>query len=791
MQIVNKFNRGEIDDLLVVREEIPKIQDSASLVNNFELLRFGSMRFRNGTEYLGDVESDSYFIPFVYSINDTADLQFTTTSFTPWVNDSKLTNDTLGVVGAITDSSDSTGSAVISGNAITLKNSNNQDGVGRVTVSNTNNQYLKLEVSGSVRLKSESVNTVLTTGTHNLKFIKNTITLESTEIYESVVTISAVPVGDVSFPVTIPDPSSLRYAISSDVIFCTHSEGWFKIERRGSESWSLVDMNIENGIFGSINSGTVKLSVNKLNGDAVLTSTSDLFSTSSIGTLYKLGSIGQQVESITTADDSGTAGIRLTGVGTSRLINYSITSNGGTSVTTLQRSPDEATWEDVKTHTGSFIGSHTDDQPNSITYYRLYVSAGNNVAGEEVKMILSTDVGSIEGVCRVKSFINKTSVNVQILSPMGGTGETRDWYESVWREGSYPSVVTLFSSRLYFGGKNKVWGSLPDAFTSFDQELEGDSKAILKTVGFGASDNPNWLSSTNRMVMGTPTDEISLRSDNFGGAITQSNMNIIGGGSRGSADIDTAKLDNDIIFVHRSLKKLHSLAHNYQSDSYDIEDFMLFNQTICEVGIKRVAVVREPETRIYVVLNNGEMRVLLYDKLENIRGWSRFTTNGLIKDIISIPATGSDIIKIVVQRGSNTYFEKLSSADSNNYIDCLGQDDESYEATFKTSKIGIISKHSILTERVRIYDIGVIGLGHIRHFEYGHSFDHLRKFNGRYKGKEESLDTYYTEHDHVKLDFAGKQETNSRICIRATKPCTIMALTYTVEESENPLKKQG
>ena len=878
MQIVNKFNRGEIDDLLVTREEIPKIQDSASLIENFELLRFGAMRYRNGTEHLGDTTASSYFIPFLHAINDTADLEFTSTYFRPWVNDVSLNNPISTSVGAITDVSDATGTVTIAGNVITLNNGNNEDGVGRINVASAAGAYLELNIKyGPLRLLSDGVDTILNPGTHKIKFVGSQFKLESVAIYKSEVTITSVPIGLVSFPVSIPNPSSLRYAISTDIIYFAHSEGIFQVERRGKQSWSVVESRINDGVFSPINTTTVKLACSALIGDGVLTASSDYFTASSVGTLFKLGSVGQKVTQTTTGNDVGTSSIRLTGVGNSRKISYSVLVNQPTgvsiqsssstvgavtttttittypngSVTTrvetfevvqqgnnqsttttttvdntgatisqstanttspnlaqstgftenstagqdvkirLQRSPDETSWEDVEVITGNRADTTTDDQDNSITFYRLYVGAADNGQGNTISMSLSTTAGSIEGICRVTSYTDPKNVNVQIVKPMGGTDATRDWYSSVWKEGNYPNVVTLFSSRLYYAGKDKVWGSLPDAFASFDQSLEGDSRAISKTVGFGLSDKPNWLSSTNRMVMGTASDEISLRSDTFGGVITQANMNIVGGGSLGSAPIDTDKIDNDILFVHRSLKKLIAVAHNYQSDSYDMDNFMSFNQQICEAGIKRIAVVREPETRVYCVLNNGEMRVLLYDKLENIRGWYRFVTNGLIKDVIATPNAGEDIVKIVVTRGSNTYYEKLSTTDSNNYVDSKGKDNLAYTAKYKSGKIGFIGKHSTLTERARIYKIGFIGKGHIRAIRYGYDFgDKLRKFGDRFEGKVESQDTNYVDHDHVKLDFNGKIETDSRVCLQATKACTIMAITYDVEESNRPQQKQ-
>ena len=146
------------------------------------------------------------------------------------------------------------------------------------------------------------------------------------------------------------------------------------------------------------------------------------------------------------------------------------------------------------------------------------------------------------------------------------------------------------------------------------------------------------------------------------------------------------------------------------------------------------------------------------------------------------------LLEYQLPEGQKTYFEKLSSSTSGNYIDSKSGENKSYKGRFKSGKIGYVNKHSILTERARIYSIGFIGKGQIRKIRYGNSFNKLMSFGERFKGKAESLDTNYSDYNHVKLDFNGKIETDSRIFLEITKPCTIMAMTYDLKESNNPLK---
>ncbi len=50
--LYNRFNRGEIDEQFASRIDLEGINDTASLMENWEPSRLGSMMFRRGTEHL-------------------------------------------------------------------------------------------------------------------------------------------------------------------------------------------------------------------------------------------------------------------------------------------------------------------------------------------------------------------------------------------------------------------------------------------------------------------------------------------------------------------------------------------------------------------------------------------------------------------------------------------------------------------------------------------------------------------------------------------------------------------
>ena len=180
------------------------------------------------------------------------------------------------------------------------------------------------------------------------------------------------------------------------------------------------------------------------------------------------------------------------------------------------------------------------------------------------------------------------------------------------------------------------------------EALKATLHLYLKTIGFGPVENVYWLGESTRLLMGIASDEISVRSSSFGEVLTQTNANLKSGSSQGSAPISPIRIDDLIYYVQRSTVKLMELAYDLSSDNHKGRDLMMLNQSICSPGIKRIAVTRQPETRIITILNDGTARMYLFDKAEDVSAWSRFDTpNGLIEDVIVLPNTNEDSIYFV------------------------------------------------------------------------------------------------------------------------------------------------
>lgn len=880
----NRFNRGEIDPLAIARDDVDKLSDSAELVENFMPLRLGPMMYRPGLRFIDDtgITTGLYHIEFIASTLDTAILEFsnqllrvripadpntghtliTRTSVTSTISNGTFDTD-------LTDWIDDDDTGSISSHKIPGVMSLIGDGFGSARrhqtmgATQTGAEHaLRLVVLhsplmlqlGTGASGEEIFSGILKPGTHSLVFTPTsavTITVSNSNTYESRLdSVELEVTGTFSLPTPVLTASlpSIRHSQSADVVFIAYDSGeQFAVERRGTKSWSIVRYLADDGPFDTINTTDITLTSSQLVGNGTITSSKSYFKASDSGSLVRLTLESQQVTHIVNREGSGTESIQVTGSGFSRSFTVTITDLTGTGSTiTLQTSTDNISWS---AHQVGFLVNQNllvaDGLDGQITYYRLWCVAGDYSTGSIICDITYTG-GSADGIARIVTVVSDTEVTTTILQNFKALVSTRDWARGEWgSEQGYPTAVTLYEGRLWWAGKAKTWGSISDAFYSFDDTIEGDSGLIRRTIGFGPVDNVEWLLPLNRLLMGIASDELSIRSTSLGVVLSPSNANIKPGGSQGAAPIQPVKVNSRGYFVQRSLNKVFELDYTFNQDTHTPIDLTLLNPSICSVGIKRIAVAVQPETRIFVVLNDGSARVYLLDKTENVTAWSRITTDGTFQDVVIVPNQGEDRVYFVVDRTGGTYFEivtlftnnvggavsggfdsLISFSSPGTTITGLGHLEGKtvglwgdgqfrgefvvsggeitgvpaglntanvglrYLAKWNSTKLSRFDPRSVLTYRKRVVNTGFILANYWPgSITVGPSASELGSFplieDGTLASTTETQITYDQEPFEF---FNGTFESDPRIFIQADNPCTILTMTYGVDESNDPTK---
>lgn len=861
--VLNQFNRGEIDEAAFAREEVDRVQKSATLMENWLPLRLGAMTVRPGLEMIGEVETGARLIEYIYDIDSTALLEFRDSAVRVWLDGETLmtrsavttsiTNgDFSSSLTGWTNASGSGSSASVSGSKLRLTGSDTTDAVIHQTLTTETGVENAIKVvveEGPVRVNigtsgassSEITSSLLRPGTHSLVFTPDlnvTVTLINENDYRTIVDeVSVEGAGTFELPTdyALADVDSLHYAPSAGRVYFSGSAKPFVLHRRGVKSWGIASFDFESGPFDTINLDEgLTLRSSALGGNVVLTASKDHFKDpESIGTLRRLVSTGQDVSATVSAQDNGTDAIKVTGVGEARRFSYVI-SGSFTARVTLQQSADNSTWVDIDSWTGTRSTTYKDEIDNGIYYYRLHVKSGEYTSGT-ISLSMTYSGGGIEGIARITSVTSDTIASAQVLQAFGSTDATKDWYQTQWGDGAgYPNACILYEGRLVFAGREGVWGSVSDLPESFDRDIEGASASFFKTIGFGPVSNVSWLAVASRIGVGVSTDVIPLRSSSFGEVLTADNANLRPGGDIGAGDVQTVRLLNRVFFADTSKTKIYEMSYQPGNDGFVESDTTTLNQSILDAVVKEMAVVSNPEPRKYVVLDDGEARVRLFDVAEDVRAWSRISVEGgEIKRVATLRANGEDRVFFVVAYGGTEYLCRLAKMTERktypvdlystfagpvqtltgldrfngvsvgvwsdgdfigNFTPSSGSVDlgASYsdvvagleiEATYKSGRLSARSDMPTYFERKAISHFG-IKLKDFWHskFELGPAEDKLEALPAVLNGMVIDTTSLVSDFDAPFDDFNTRLDTTSEIVLRSTGPATCYSFAYRISD---------
>lgn len=687
------FNRGQISPLALARADVKRVALSAETQTNWMPRVLGSMMLRPGLgKVLGTLSNaKAVNIPFVFNNSDTAMLELTDSNLRPLVNEAVITraavstavaNGTFaGSVASWTDASGAGGSrAYVAGDYLGLTGTGFLAGSAKQTVTTSvgdrgTEHALRIIVSrnniimrvGNVDGDDSYINEVeLRPGTYSLAFTPSTdIYIQVSNFHDYQALIKNITI-EAAGPVTLPTPwlladlPNIRWDTSADVIFAA-CDGYQqrRIERHTKRSWGIAIYNPIDGPFNLANITTKTITASAISGDITLTASSPLFRSTMVGGLFSLTSTGQTVAAALGGANQFSDPIRVIGVGASRQFSIIIT-GVWTATVRLQSSVGAiGAWADVPSEswTGNISTTYSDGLDNQIIYYRIGIKVGEYTSGTANASLVFAN-GSITGVVKITSYVSNVSVLATVLTHLGNTSATDDWAEGYWSDyRGWPTAVALHEGRLWFGGRDNVWGSISNAYDSFDSTQVGDAGPIIQGIGAGPVDIINWILPLLRLILGGQAAEHSVRSSSLDEPLTPTNFSIKAPSSQGSINVPAVKMDLTGFFVNRTGTRLFELSIENAIYSYDYTsaDKTLFCPEIVGGTITRVAAQRIPETRIHCVCSDGTVAVLVHDELEDVKAWIKVTTTGTIEDVIVMPNPGGseDLVYYSVKRTIN------------------------------------------------------------------------------------------------------------------------------------------
>lgn len=696
------LNGGEVGEEALARLDLERLQFAGSLYQNVLPRVIGSMTLRPGMEHvtdlaLGNVQLLEYsysggssLLPILSNnemrvVKDDAFVSRASVS-------TAITSGDFSSFTGWTDASSGNAVADVSGGNLRLLGTPQDTAIATQTISvalaDRNVEHgLRINVARgpvTVRLGSSSgsadlINAIdLEDGEHSIAFTPTGasvyLQLSNGEARYALVdscTIEAAGTMVIPTPWTSTDLSGniLRYTQHKDILYC--ASGVYQqreIQRRGNTSWGVQRHKVNDGPFEE-GDGSLSLDPSGYTGSITVASNKAYFDSTMVGRLFRLYQGGQTVEETFSSAPAEGAYVRISGPDTNNQRHIAIYITGTwTGTVRLQIATDDGSgnptgWVDLLTKTANYTNTDldVDDDSNVIKYVRFALNTGDLTSGSVTTKIVYAG-GSNYGIARVTSYTSSTQVSAEVLRRFYSLNATFEWDYSVWSDyDGWPAAVERFGGRLYWGKGDFIYGSVPDSYRSHDDTVEGDSAPIFRSVGSNTDRGLLWLLGLQRLIGGTDSSEISVKSSSFDEPLTAANWFPIESSTRGCAYLRPVKVDKDGIFVQQSGTGVFALVTEQGTLDYRSSDLTAMHEEVCDgYEIVDVAVQRRPDTVLWFVLSNGEARALTYDPAEKVIAWSRVVTAGTISRVAANRGDGQDNVYFVVTRNGTQRLEKLA-----------------------------------------------------------------------------------------------------------------------------------
>lgn len=480
---------------------------------------------------------------------------------------------------------------------------------------------------------------------------------------------------ELTTPYLTADLDDLRTFQAADVAYILHQEYKSRrVERRGDRSWSLVEVDWEDGPYLPVND---RISTHQRidnpffeNGLVGWTDASagdgQVFSTSNGAELDDGTSGGGGVGTLRTSFDATMDGTLF--VMRFFIVNQDVTLNIGTSAggSDLGTQTLQPGWNVVSLRTGETtvhleleISGHTGERSavSACLVYgtaaRLLECSGNRgeisilshgfspfTASDEGRLIRLTSAGNEPGYAVITNYVASNQVEAYAVTDLGlgADGITEDWaFGAFGGTQGHPKCMGFFDGRLILantvGKPQSFWTSQSADLQNMraDSFIDGvltveDNDAIVATLNSKRVDPILWLGELDTLIFGTAGAE--WRVQTFGTVITPSDIGAKVNSAIPCGDKELVQVSQSIIFTDKTRRELHEMSFSTEEGGYIPELLTILSDHILNSPAHQLVYQRRPDSTLWCPRDDGRMATLAYNRQHQILGWSQHTIGG-------------------------------------------------------------------------------------------------------------------------------------------------------------------
>lgn len=277
----------------------------------------------------------------------------------------------------------------------------------------------------------------------------------------------------------------------------------------------------------------------------------------------------------------------------------------------------------------------------------------NNAQYNHIGHFVNLNGGLVEITAFTSNLIVSGVVRSILSSALavGADGWTVD--SKVWGGArGYPMAVGLYQQRLIAGGSTgypqTLWGTKTGDYLNFAVGAN-DNDGFSFTINSDQINPIQHITNTKELAVFTSGGEVTLR----GGAekaLSSTNVQSETQSAYGCNNVRPLRIGAEILFWTRAGRKMRAFAYQVDSDSFRSPDMTVLSEHITSPGILQMSYAQEPDSIIYALRTDGVIVKCAYDREQNVAGFARDITDGVIESVSSNPAGTSDQTWNIVAR---------------------------------------------------------------------------------------------------------------------------------------------
>jgi hypothetical protein len=274
-------------------------------------------------------------------------------------------------------------------------------------------------------------------------------------------------------------------------------------------------------------------------------------------------------------------------------------------------------------------------------------------------------------MCVITSITSPTVAVADVADPPlpGGADPPADtdWAENVFNDmNGYARTVCFHDNRLIFGGSRDLpdgfWASKIDAYYNFDPGTGLDDESIWAFIGSSHLNEIRAMVSGPHLQLYTNDAEFYVPASESN-PLSPKNMSFRRQSTYGANFIEPQYFDGATLFFQDKTNVLREFLYNETQQAYSSESVSLLSGHLIKdpVNVQTVSGGEAQTDQFAVILNlDGTMAQFQSLRAEEIAGWARWVTDGVVLDICAVSDKLFLAVKRTIDGVAEYWLEKLN-----------------------------------------------------------------------------------------------------------------------------------